>query len=191
MWVTTTQGFYSAVAHRTKPGVLLIRCRVKGDLDALKRQIPSLKPFRDGTADYPWRAEVSQADWMMAVARLAGEVDYDNFKNEVTRRQGKRRAGVYMRVWSALTQLERDFQRRYYGYRWEETSDDWARYLEQKYGPDEPRDVISEEQEDLFQDIMEPTLEQLARWERELEVEEEQASRSVRRSRGKRSRKAR
>lgn len=120
MWLVTTEGFYSAVAHRDLPGHVLIRARVKEDLRNLERVLPGVRRriFRDETADYPWRAVASAEEWSLAVARLSVEVDYDNFKSAVGNRQGHRRAGVYHGVWDALTRLEPNFHGRYYRARW-------------------------------------------------------------------------
>jgi hypothetical protein len=107
MWVITTPGFYSAVEHRDDPGKIMIRARVKGDLTALKEQVPGLKPYRVKKSDYPWRAVVSREEWYTAMAILADSVDYENFKDAVKERQGKRRADVYMSVWSVLHGLTR------------------------------------------------------------------------------------
>lgn len=110
MWLTTTQGFYSAVAHRNKPGHVLVRARVKDDLRALKKQLPKAKIpsriFSDMRADYPWRLVLSAEEWAEAMAKLAADVDYDNFKNAVKDRQGVKRANVYMGVWSQMLKLE-------------------------------------------------------------------------------------
>lgn len=108
MWLTTTQGFYSAVAHRDRPGWILVRCRVKADLERLGDQIPGLgkRIFRDLRADYPYRVEVTTAEWARAVSLLALDVDYPNFKNAVKEEQGSRRAWVYHGVWAKLLALE-------------------------------------------------------------------------------------
>ena len=108
MWIVTTQGFYSVVADRDDPDRVLVRARVREDLEALKRQIPDLEIFEDRDADYRWRARVSREDWSHAAAQLAREIDYPNFKNEVAKRQGHERAGVYGRVWSELFGLQRE-----------------------------------------------------------------------------------
>lgn len=107
MWLTTTQGFYSAVAHRDDPGKLVVRARTREDIEALATQIPDLDPFEDPAADYRWRAVVSRGDWQLAVADLAAAIDYPNFKNAVAERQGSERAGIYGRVWSVLLALQR------------------------------------------------------------------------------------
>jgi hypothetical protein len=36
MWLVTTQGFYSVVAHRGDPDRVLVRARVREDLEALR-----------------------------------------------------------------------------------------------------------------------------------------------------------
>lgn len=118
MWTITTQGAYSTVAHRSKPGTLLVRCRVQEDLRNLEAQVPGVKDrmYEDRSADYPWRAEVSIEEWAMALARLACAIDYDNFKNAVSKRQGAARSSIYHGVWNVLTKLEPGFWPRYSSY---------------------------------------------------------------------------
>lgn len=106
MWLFTTQGFYSVVAHREDPDALIVRGRSRDDLEALRQQIPDLEPFEDPAADYRHRAYVSRAEWLAAVAQLTCEVDYDNFKSAVAERQGQERARVYGRIWGELRELQ-------------------------------------------------------------------------------------
>jgi len=108
MWTITTRGFYSVVAHRTKPDTVLVRGRVRDDIEALGDLIPDLEVFEDGHADYRWRAIVPKADWLAALNTMADEVDYDNFKNAVAKRQGSERAHLYHDVWSVLYRLQGD-----------------------------------------------------------------------------------
>jgi hypothetical protein len=106
MWLFTTQGFYSVVAHRRDPERLIVRARAREDLEALRAEIPELRIFSDPDADYRWRAIVSRAEWVAAVAQLAADVDYDNFKSAVAARQGRGRERLYHRVWAALQELQ-------------------------------------------------------------------------------------
>jgi D-Tyr-tRNAtyr deacylase len=106
MWLFTTQGFYSVVAHRRAPDKLIVRSRAREDLEALREQIPNLRVFSDQTADYRWRAVVTRAEWVAAVAQLATDIDYDNFKNAVAGRQGADRERLYERVWAELRALQ-------------------------------------------------------------------------------------
>lgn len=107
MWLFTSQGFYSVVAHRDDPDTLIVRARTREDIAALREQIPAIEPFEDAAADYRHRAHVSRAEWLSAVAQLTAEIDYDNFKSEVARRQGPQRSQLYGHVWAELLGLQR------------------------------------------------------------------------------------
>jgi hypothetical protein len=108
MWVFTPIGFFSVVQKRGTAH-LTVRARVLADLDGLrKRYLPSLsKTVATPSADYPFRATVSHADWGKAMARMSGDVNYHNFKSEVERVQGAGRAAVYHAVWAELLELQR------------------------------------------------------------------------------------
>jgi hypothetical protein len=108
MWLLTSQGFYSVVAHLQDPSLVLVRSRTRDDLLALRTQVPSLELWEDPSADYRWRAEVTREDWRVAVSELANVIDYGNFKSEVALRQGSLRATLYERVWSMLRALQED-----------------------------------------------------------------------------------
>ena len=108
MWLVTTRGFYSVVEHRSDPDRLIVRARRREDLDALAELIPGLEIFSDRRADYRWRAIVARSEWVVALALLAGEIDYPNFKNAVAKRQGSERAHRYSEVWRILYGLQED-----------------------------------------------------------------------------------
>jgi len=103
MWLFTNIGFFSIVQ---KPGTdyLTVRARIRNDLDVLRESyLPELKPTQArGGTDYPWRATASHADFAAAVGKIALDIDYGNFKNEIAARQGKARASRYGKVWQAL-----------------------------------------------------------------------------------------
>lgn len=108
MWLMTTRGFYSAV-EKKEDGVegVTVRARNKSDIDRLKDLIPDAKPFKEKYyTDYAWRLRCSKLDWARAVAVMALEIDYSNFKDEVKRRRGSRVAAIYGRVWGVLLDLE-------------------------------------------------------------------------------------
>jgi hypothetical protein len=111
MWVITPLGFFSIVC---KPddvgaGTLTVRARVRSDLEELKKQcLPSLSEIVDGGGtDYRYRSKALRSDIGNALAGMVQSLDYDNFKDEVARKQGKKRAEVYGRVWSTLYDLQR------------------------------------------------------------------------------------
>ena len=109
MWIFTPDGYYSVVqkAADRKANTLTIRTRNREDMDSLVRDyFPKAKPYRVERSDYEWRIRVPKAQWAEAVQRMAMDIDYTNFKDEVKHRQGMERAGVYGRVWSVLLALE-------------------------------------------------------------------------------------
>lgn len=106
MWMITTRGFYSAVQKRNDPpNMLTIRARAREDLENLSDLLPDIEIKDGGGTDYPYRTRVLVSDWARVCATLALEVDYSNFKDEVKKKQGKARADIYMRIWSALLSL--------------------------------------------------------------------------------------
>jgi hypothetical protein len=76
MWLFTTIGFFSVVAHRDDPDTILICAHVREHLDALRRHhLPDLEiAADDGT--YAFRALVSRDEWEHAAQQLARGVDY-------------------------------------------------------------------------------------------------------------------
>ena len=107
MWLFTPIGFFSIVQ---KPGddVLTIRSRVAGDLEALReRYLPSLSTIISTLdADYAFRATASHRDFAESLASMAASIDYDNFKDEVARKQGDDRAKVYSKVWGIMRDVQ-------------------------------------------------------------------------------------
>lgn len=106
MWLATTRGFYSIVAHRDDESKLLVRSRVEGDLLALRELIPTLEIASDDSADYRWRATIDRASFLGALVSFAADLDYPNFKAAVGKRQGPNREALYGRVWATLLDLE-------------------------------------------------------------------------------------
>lgn len=123
MWVFTKHGFFSAVCARKGNGKhgqpvdldrIMVRARLRGHLDALKKRFPDLLVECDiqesaGT-DYAYRLFVQKSAWMRGLAGLAEETDYDNFKSEVARHQG-RVGEAYEHslheVWSVMNRLQK------------------------------------------------------------------------------------
>lgn len=107
MWLLTPRGFYSVVANNDDPETVLVRARVRGDLEELADLVGGLEILETPERDYRWRAVVSRTAWSGALVLLAAEIDYPNFKSEVALRQGHERAGVYHEVWATLRGLSR------------------------------------------------------------------------------------
>ena len=123
MWIFTKHGFFSAVCARegdgkhgrpVDPERIMVRGRVRSHLEALKGRFPNLLGRCDiqdsaGT-DYAFRLFVPKSAWVRVLAGLAEETDYDNFKSEVARTQGKGGAAyehALHEVWSVMNRLQK------------------------------------------------------------------------------------
>ena len=123
MWIFTKHGFFSAVCARkgngkhgqpVNPDRIMVRGRLRSHLEALKHRFPDLLGQCDiqenaGT-DYAFRLFVQKSAWMQVVAGLAQETDYDNFKSEVARHQGRAGAAYehsLHEVWSVMNRLQK------------------------------------------------------------------------------------
>jgi hypothetical protein len=106
MWVITTRAFYSVVALVDDSTRVLARARAREDLVALSDLVSDLRIVETPDADYRWRANVDRAAWLAAVALIAEEVDYPNFKSAVAERQGWERAEPLHEVWTTLRRLQ-------------------------------------------------------------------------------------
>jgi hypothetical protein len=126
MWVITTKGAFSAVQHRDNPDLLVVRTRDHGDAERLEAfyqdfldetaqaawvevtlpDYPSAEILAYEVSDYPWRVIMPKTAWDQFLSEAVEDLDYGNFKDAVKAVQGKDRARVYTRVWSALLELE-------------------------------------------------------------------------------------
>lgn len=107
MWLFTKFGFFSVVRKKGE-AQLTVRARVAADLDRLRSTyLPALSPTVAGAGtDYPYRAQTSSAALGEALQRLVADLDYGNFKSEVAKELGEKRAHVYAQVWQDLLKLE-------------------------------------------------------------------------------------
>jgi len=107
MWTLTNFGAFSAVTRDVKDiknsdeRVLQIRARRAEHLRELKRRyMPDAGEIvRLVHRDYEFRIYCTRDEWSLALARMAQDIDYGNFKNSV---KDKDLHDAYMRVWSAL-----------------------------------------------------------------------------------------
>lgn len=109
MWIFCKQGFVSIVKHRLLPGMLLVRARVRDDIENFVRLLDEISgkkhPVEETPdADYRFRTVACKRLVAKVVSRIAGEIDYPNFKDEV--HGDRQRDLAYMKVWRAMV----DFQ---------------------------------------------------------------------------------
>lgn len=115
MWVFFNFGYFSVVAHRDDKKLLMIRSRIKGDLEKLKKTY--LSNLGDVVytpkADYPYRALAWKSEFAEAVKKAVLDIDYENFKSSVSKEQGHPRHDLYMSVWSAMRRADPDMGFKY------------------------------------------------------------------------------
>ncbi len=103
----TSLGFFSVVAHRDDEAMLLVRARVRGDLEALRdRHLPGHDILEWEGSDYRFRLVASRDEWARVAGELGAGIDYANFKDAVAEGQGASRARLYSRVWQTMFGLQ-------------------------------------------------------------------------------------
>ncbi len=87
-------------AHDRHNGTLTVRARVEGNLIALKtRYLPELGEIQaDQSTGYRYRAVAPREAVARALSELTLDLDYSNFKDELSRVQGYDRARMYGEV---------------------------------------------------------------------------------------------
>jgi hypothetical protein len=80
MWIFSQAAYLSVVQDRTNPDMLLVRARVKGDIE---KHFPDSITTETPDADYLYRANIPRQEVATAIARIATDIDYSNFKNSV------------------------------------------------------------------------------------------------------------
>jgi hypothetical protein len=112
MWILTPLGFFSIVQkpNDSAAGTLTVRARVRSDLESLKASVlPGLGAITESkSTDYRFRATAPRALVETALAKLVTQLDYSNFKTQVSTAQGAKRANLYHDVWSVLQRMQGD-----------------------------------------------------------------------------------
>lgn len=108
MWIFSQHGFYSVVADRDQPDRHLVRARIQGDLENLKRLAGiSAEIVATPDADYACRIYVTAPEYQRIMTALANTVDYPNFKSQVGKRPDQAgRTEVYHRIWAEAAQMQ-------------------------------------------------------------------------------------
>ena len=111
MWVINSDGFYSVVNKDVKEGELLVRARLQEDIERLAKRLslPLEHIAVTKMADYWYRLTVPVKEFGEYLAKMAEEIDYDNFKSSLSHKTAvdKERSRAYMKIWSALYEIQR------------------------------------------------------------------------------------
>ena len=103
MWIVLNKSFLSIVKNRNNDSELLVRARVKGDIEKV---FEDADIFEDEKADYKYRSNIDREIVANVISNELLNIDYDNFKNSVSKDESDR-AEAYMNVWSSLNKLQR------------------------------------------------------------------------------------
>ena len=101
MWIQFNNAFLSIVENRDNELELLVRARIKGDIEKI---FPDADVFEDESADYRYRAFISKAKVAERMTLKMKEINYDNFKNSV---KETNRKNAYSNVWMELRKLQK------------------------------------------------------------------------------------
>lgn len=95
MWLFLNNAMVSIVEHREHPELLVVRGRIRGDVDRfLGRKCEAVTP----AADYRFRAVVDRAEVQRALDRALDRITYPNFKASCV----NPRHDEYVAVWSVM-----------------------------------------------------------------------------------------
>ena len=104
MWLFTTQGFISVVAHTGKPDTLLVRARDESSLLSLQGATGATlthTPF----ADYPYRIEVLREAYAAWVLEEISRLTYSNYKSHMWSARPEL-GDALQEVWAAMHAIE-------------------------------------------------------------------------------------
>ena len=102
MWIVLNNSFLSIVKNRNNDSELLVRARVRGDIEKV---FSDAEVFEDISADYKYRSYMQRETVATLVSQEITKIDYDNFKSSVSKDDSKR-SEAYINVWSALNKMQ-------------------------------------------------------------------------------------
>ena len=110
MWVFLNNSFLSIVENRNNKEELLVRSRIKGDIEKV---FPDSNVFEMENSDYKYRSFIKKTDVSSKLKKIVENINYDNFKNSISPDQSERH-NSYLNVWTELRKLQK--WKNYYWY---------------------------------------------------------------------------
>jgi hypothetical protein len=99
MWVFLNNAFFSIVQHREDDEMVVVRARVKGDLERAFGEQHEVVEL--GGSDYRFRMFLNKEYVSDVMKQKVLDIDYDNFKGSI-RKQDYDRKHYYYNVWSVM-----------------------------------------------------------------------------------------
>ena len=103
MWVFLNNSFLSIVENRNNKEELLVRSRIKGDIEKV---FPDSDVFEMESSDYKYRSFIKKTDVSSKLKNIVEDINYDNFKNSISYDQSERH-NSYLNVWAELKKLQK------------------------------------------------------------------------------------
>ena len=111
----TTKGFFSIVEHKKDPNLVVIRARVRKDIESIKMLFEELgfevsDVEENVSFDYRYRVLAGRSDWASVTVQLITDVGYTNFKNAVYETDSPeikdKRHEAYLDIWAIMHELQ-------------------------------------------------------------------------------------
>jgi hypothetical protein len=100
MWIALNDAYLSIVSHPKRSDLLLVRARLKGDIEAV---FPRAKVHRTPERDYLYRACIPRTVVAKEIATRLVAIDYGNFKDSVRRHD---RHAAYAKMWGVALNMQ-------------------------------------------------------------------------------------
>jgi hypothetical protein len=108
MWLFAKDGFIAIKQHNRQPRLLVVRGRVKGDIERLM-SIPARQVVEDNRADYRYRCFLDRDRVADRIAEQVCAIRYgangEGFKSAVV---DKRREAYYFSIWDIGYQMQEE-----------------------------------------------------------------------------------
>lgn len=105
MWLFSQKGFFSIVEHKDDPDLLLVRSRVKGDIE---KYWPTAIVKENAGSDYRFRAFLPRFEVVDKVAKMVHDINYPDYKESVADME---RIPWYVDVWSTMSSMQHHLKR--------------------------------------------------------------------------------
>lgn len=103
MWLFSQRGFFSIVQHRDKPHILIVKARMRGDIE---KYWPDAVIERNEDFDYLYRTELYRHQVEPVILKMVQDVNYASFKGSL---EDKRRYIWHVQVWEILCLMQEAF----------------------------------------------------------------------------------
>ncbi len=104
MWIFTLDGFFSAVQDKNDAGRIMVRSRLKEDLENLlaRLSMPETEILAWTGTDYAYRVFIPRQAWRGYLETMSDGLNYTNFKAAAVDHQDHARSQAYYSVWRRL-----------------------------------------------------------------------------------------